>query len=75
MQMGLSDYTQIATAVGLPEAEVRRIDRAEDPRVRRLAAQGVPDGTHFNLAHPLRCPKCKRMITLVPCVACHSSSA
>ena len=70
MQMGFSDYAEIAAAVGLTDEEVRRIDMAEDAKVRQLAIDGVPPGKQFRLVRPLRCPKCRQRITIAPCIVC-----
>ena len=70
MEMGVTEYDEIATAVGLTEEAVEQIDSVEDPAIRRLASVGIPYGTYFNIDKPLRCPKCQRLIILVPCVAC-----
>ena len=70
MQMGVSDYSEIAAAVGLTCDEVKRIDMAEDPRIKSLATQGVPAGKRFHLVRPLACPNCLHKITIAPCVAC-----
>ena len=75
MQMGFSDYAEIAAAVGLTDEEVRRIDMAEDANVRRLAIQGLPPGKQFRLARPLRCPKCRQRITIAPCIVCEGKSS
>jgi hypothetical protein len=70
MEMGVSDYEEIATAVGLTEEAVEEIDSVEDTEIRRLACVGIPYGVYFNIDKPLRCPKCQCMINLVPCVSC-----
>ena len=70
MEMGLSDYDKIADAVGLTSADIRRIDMAEDAKIRRLATQGTPEGTYYTLRRPIRCPGCDGKVTLVPCVVC-----
>jgi len=75
MRMGYSDYSEIASAVGLSEDEVRRIDMAEDRRIRELASRGIPNGKRYTLVQSIRCPKCREKITLVPCVVCDSREA
>jgi hypothetical protein len=70
MQMGISDYSVIAGAVGLTVEEVERIDLAEDPSVRQLALAGIPAGEFFRLDRRLRCPKCQATLSVAPCLAC-----
>ena len=70
MEMGVSDYNAIARAVGLTVDEVKRIDKAEDGRIRSAASKGTPKGTFLPLNKSMRCPQCRQLITLVPCVAC-----
>lgn len=70
MQAGVTDLSVIAAAVGLPLAEVERIDAAEDPTIRKLAVQGIPDDLVFRLRKAVVCPTCGRRIFLVPCVSC-----
>jgi hypothetical protein len=72
MQMGISDYSVIADAVGLTVEEVERIDMVEDPAVRRLALAGIPAGESFKLRRRVRCPRCQAKVGLAPCIACHS---
>lgn len=72
MEMGISDYSVIAGAVGLTVEEVERIDMAEDSSVRLLAVAGIPAGEFFKLDNRVRCPKCKARLSIVPCIACHS---
>lgn len=72
MQMGLTDYREIAGAVGLTVAEVKRVDSAKDRAVRQLCSVGIPEGEYFKLDETIRCPKCKAMIRIAPCVACVS---
>ncbi|HBO45530.1 MAG TPA: hypothetical protein DD670_16680 [Planctomycetaceae bacterium] len=71
MEMGISDYSVIAHAVGLSVEEVERIDMVEDPAVRQLALAGIPVGESFKLSRRIRCPKCQAKIALAPCIACH----
>jgi len=73
MEMGISDYSEIARAVGLTVEEVERIDKVEDPNVRQLALAGIPVGESFKLDNYVRCPKCRAEVRVVPCVACRSS--
>ncbi|MFV2069547.1 MAG: hypothetical protein ACC645_21495 [Pirellulales bacterium] len=70
MEMGVSDYSVIATAVGLTVEEVRRIDMAEDSPIRELGSEGIPYGEYFTLEKVIRCPKCHAMVRFAPCVAC-----
>jgi hypothetical protein len=72
MEMGISDYSVIADAVGLSVEEVERVDMVEDPAVRQLALAGIPAGESFKLSHRLRCPQCQAKVALAPCIACHS---
>jgi hypothetical protein len=72
MQMGITEYSVIAEAVGLSIEEVRQIDTAEDCRVRQLAVAGIPCGEYFKLDHRVRCPKCQALVDLAPCVTCLS---
>jgi hypothetical protein len=72
MQAGLSDLPRVARAVGLTVAEVRRIDSAKDPFIRRAAVKGLSGCEPIRLRQPIRCPGCGRKIFLVPCVACFS---
>lgn len=70
MEMGISDYNEIAEAVGLSVADVKRIDAAEDRCIRDLGILGIPDGFYFNLSKKVRCRKCYAWVTIAPCVAC-----
>lgn len=70
MEMGVSDYSVIAGAVGLTVDEVERVDMAEDPSVRQLAVAGIPAGEFFRLDSRLRCPKCQANLSIAPCLAC-----
>jgi hypothetical protein len=70
MEMGISDYSVIARAVGLTLEEVERVDMAEDPTVRQLAVAGIPAGEFFRLDSRLRCPKCQAKLSIAPCLAC-----
>ena len=72
LQAGLSDYKQVADAIGVSVAHVRRIEAADDPAVRRAMSKSSADGTSVRLRKPIRCPGCGRRIFLVPCVACRS---
>ena len=71
MEMGISEYSVIADAVGLSVEEIERVDMVEDPAVRQLALAGIPVGESFKLRRRLRCPKCQAKVGLVPCIACH----
>jgi len=73
MEMGISDYSVIAGAVGLSEEEVEQIDMSDDSRIRKLGSRGIPFGEYFHLRSKIRCPKCSASITIAPCVACTSS--
>ena len=70
MEMGISEYSVIADAVGLTVEEVERVDMVEDPAVRQLALARIPVGETFRLSHRVRCPKCLGKVGLVPCIAC-----
>jgi len=70
MQMGVSDYAQIASSVGLTEEQVESIDMSDDVRIRSLAAHGVCPDKRYRLVRPLRCPKCRGRITVAPCLTC-----
>jgi len=70
MEMGISDYSVIAGAVGLTVEEVERVDMAEDPSVRQLAVVGIPAGEFFRLDDRVRCPKCQAKLSIAPCLAC-----
>lgn len=72
MEMGVRDYRQIATATGSSECEIKKIDLCQDQHVRQLGCEGIPYGEYFRLEKALRCPKCRAILTLVPCVACDS---
>jgi len=73
MEMGISEYSVIARAVGLTVEEVQCVDMAEDASVRQLAVARIPRGEWFKLDHHLRCPKCHAELSLVPCIACSYS--
>ena len=73
MGMGMTDFGQIASLVGLTEKDVQAVDDADDPAIRKLAAVGVPGGGRFKLRGPVRCPKCHANISIVPCVTCNSA--
>jgi hypothetical protein len=72
MEMGVSEYSVIANAVGLTVEEVERIDMVEDAAVRKLALAKIPLGESFKLDNRVRCPKCHAKVGLAPCVACRS---
>jgi hypothetical protein len=72
MQMGVSDYATIASTVGLPQEDVIEIDHSDDDRIRRLAVRGLDPEKRFHLVRPLRCPKCRNRITVVPCLTCRN---
>jgi hypothetical protein len=72
MEMGISEYSVIADAVGLTVEEVERVDMVEDPAVRRLALTGIPAGESFKLKRRVRCPRCQAKVALAPCIACQS---
>jgi hypothetical protein len=75
MEMGITDYSKIARAVGISVQEVQRIDRADDPLVRKLAGRRRQTRQYFTLARAIRCPKCSAKVTIAPCVACDSRAA
>jgi hypothetical protein len=75
MEMGITDYSKIARAVGISVQEVQRIDRADDPLVRKLAGRRRQTRQYFTLARAIRCPKCSAKVTIAPCVACDSRTA
>ncbi len=70
MQMGISDLLTIGLAIDLDPTLVEAIDSAEDPLIRQLAVEGIPDGEFFKLRARVICPKCKRSVLLAPCLAC-----
>lgn len=70
IELGLSDYSVIAEAVGLNVEDVQRIDNAEDVVVRQLAVEGLPHGEYFKLRARIRCPKCNGLIVIAPCISC-----
>ena len=72
MEMGVSEYSVIANAVGLTVEEVERIDMVEDSSVRQLALARIPVGESFKLDNYVTCPKCQAKVGLAPCVACRS---
>ena len=72
MEMGVSEYSVIANAVGLTVEEVERVDMVEDSAVRQLALARIPIGESFKLDNYVRCPKCQAQVGLAPCVACRS---
>ncbi|MHC4177733.1 MAG: hypothetical protein ACYSWU_09505 [Planctomycetota bacterium] len=72
MEMGISDYSVIAGAVGLTVEEVERIDMAEDSSIRLLAVAGIPAGEFFKLDNRVRCRRCQAKLNVAPCIACHS---
>ncbi len=72
MEMGVSEYSVIANAVGLTVEEVERVDMVEDSAVRQLALAGIPVGESFKLDSCIRCPRCQATVGLAPCVACRS---
>jgi len=73
MEMGISEYSVIAHAVGLTVQEVERVDMVEDLAVRQLALARIPVGESFKLDNYVRCPKCRAEVGVAPCVACRSS--
>jgi len=72
MEMGVSEYSVIANAVGLTVEEVERVDMAEEPTVRLLALARIPISESFKLDNYVRCPKCEARVGIAPCVACRS---
>jgi hypothetical protein len=70
MQMGVTDYATIASTVGLPQEDIIEIDHADDHRIRRLAVRGLDPEKRFHLVRPIRCPKCRNRITIIPCLTC-----
>lgn len=70
MGMGLTDFTMIASLVGLTVEQVRSVDEADDPAIRKLAVVGIPSGGRFKLRGTVRCPKCHGNVSTVPCVTC-----
>jgi hypothetical protein len=73
MEMGVSEYSVMASAVGLSVEEVERVDMVEGSAVRQLALARIPVGESFKLDNYVRCPKCQAEVGLAPCVACRSS--
>lgn len=75
MLRGVTDLKRIATAVRLPIEEVRQFEAADDPRVRGLVAEGLPEEFVFRLRTAIACPGCGSRIYLVPCMTCRTSQA
>jgi hypothetical protein len=73
MEMGISEYSVIADAVGLTIEEVERVDMAEDLAVRQLALARIPIGESFKLFCRVRCPRCQAKVALAPCIACRGT--
>jgi len=73
MEMGVSEYSIIASAVGLTIEEVERVDMVEDLAVKELALARIPVGVLFKLENYVRCPKCQARVDLAPCLACRDS--
>jgi len=72
MEMGISEYSLIATAVGLTVEEVKRVDMAKDLSIRQLAVVGIPAGESFELQNFVCCPKCQVAVGFAPCFACRT---
>ena len=72
MEMGITEYSVIADAVGLSIEEVERVDCVEDTSVRQLALRRIPIDVLFKLENHVRCPRCQAEVALAPCVACRS---
>lgn len=70
LTMGQTDFQRIAEAVGVDQAVVESIERAEDESIRHLAVVGIPDDQFFQLRSAVQCPECLTQITVVPCVDC-----
>jgi hypothetical protein len=75
MLRGVSDLDCVASVVGLPIEEVRQLESANDPRVRRLIVEGLPPDFAFRLRSAIVCPGCGSRIYLVPCMTCRAKSA
>ncbi len=73
IQSGFSDLSQIAEALGMPLANVKQINEAQDAEVRRAAVDGVPKDFLYRIRRALKCPSCGGKIFLVPCVVCHNA--
>ncbi|MFV2069130.1 MAG: hypothetical protein ACC645_19355, partial [Pirellulales bacterium] len=63
IETGITDYEVLSAAVGLSIEEVRQIDMAHDPEIRRLGIHGLPSGEYFRLRNRVRCPKCSAWLT------------
>lgn len=74
IQMGVRDYAVIARAACLRVEDVRRIDMTEDCRVRQLGVAGIPHGVYFRLHERVRCPRCKALVKMAPCIACDTTA-
>jgi hypothetical protein len=72
MLRGMSNMDRIAAAVGLSIDEVKRLEAANDPRVRQIIAEGPPPGFVFRLRSVIICPGCGCRIFLVPCMTCRT---
>lgn len=70
MEMGITDFDDIAEAVGLTVADIKRIDQVEEEGVRRLCSERIPYGEYFKLAIHLRCPRCSAKTIMAPCATC-----
>ena len=73
MLRGMSDFGRVGAAVGLPIGEVRQLEAADDPRVRKLILEGLPEDFVFRLRIAIVCPGCNCRIYLVPCMTCRVS--
>ena len=73
MLRGVTDLQRVAAVVGLSVEEVRHLEAADDPRVRKLIGEGLPDEYVFRLRSAIACPGCGTRIYLVPCMACRSA--
>ncbi len=72
MLRGVSDLQRIASVVGLTIEEVRDLESADDPRVRKLVLEGLPLEFVFRLRSATVCPGCGSRIYLVPCMTCRA---
>lgn len=73
MEMGITDYSVIAAAVGLTVKEVERIDMVENPAVRQVVLAKIPVDESFKLIHRVRCPRCQARVCIAPCIACRGN--
>ena len=70
LNSGFDDLITIAGAVGMPVDEVKRVESADDKRIRWYVCNGLPDDFVYRLRKQVVCPGCRGKINLVPCLEC-----